>query len=192
MLEHPKAGCTDVVTIVRMGQWATSRKLVTEVDRRTWLGSLAEAKVLSKLVESQFDVFVQFSGKAPFDLVAHWGGEVQRVSVKGTSTKIREAYQVQLREVRPNRTGNVVRHFDPARCDVLAVYVEPVDKVCFLRSDEVSSKSVLNLRIQPARYAVSSWIVADLEDVTRILRDHTRDTCDGEDMVQTTTLRGGR
>ena len=168
-----------------------SRKLGTEVDHRTWLGSLAEAKVLAKLVESQFDVFVQFSGKAPFDMVAHKCGQMFRVNVKGTTTKIRGAYSLQVRDVRSNRTGNVVRHFNPTGCDVLAIYVAPLDVVCFLRSEEVASKSQLNLRVQPTRYATSSWIISDLVDVSRILRGHTRDTCEGEDMVQTTTPGGG-
>ena len=161
------------------------------MDHRTWLGSLAEAKVLTKLVESQFDVFVQFSGKAPFDLVAHKGGQMFRVSVKGTGTKIRDAYPLRVRDVRSNRTGSIVRYFDPATCDVLAVYIEPLDTICFLRSEEVAAKSQLNLRVQPTPYGANGWIISDLQDVSRILRGHTRDTCEGEDMVQTTTLKSG-
>jgi hypothetical protein len=168
-----------------------SRKLEQEVDPRTWLGGLAEAKVLSKLVEGQFDVFVQFSGKAPFDLVAYKDGQLLRVNVKGTATKLRGAYPLRLREIRPNRTRNVIRHFDPKRCDVLAIYVAPLDKVCFLRSEEVAAKAQLNLRVEPSLYSANSWMIADLEDVSRILRGHTRDTCEGEDMVQTTTPNGG-
>jgi len=46
------------------------------MDARTRLGSLAEAKVITKLVESGLDVFVQFSSKAPFDLVAGRDGRL--------------------------------------------------------------------------------------------------------------------
>lgn len=145
------------------------------MDSRTRLGSLAEAKVIAKLVESGFDVFVQFSGKAPFDLVAYRDGKILRVQVKGTASKNRYGiYQVQLKAVRANRTGNTIRYFDASQCDVLAVYVEPLDKVCFLMASEVSARGRLSLREYPRPQGREAWVIADFEDVSRILRDHTR------------------
>jgi len=158
------------------------------MDARTRLGNLAEAKVITKLVESGFDVFVQFSGKAPFDLVAGRDGHLYRVQVKGTASQTPYGtYRVLLKSVRSNRTRNVIHHFDPSLCDILAIYIEPLDKVCFLRSSEVASRAQLNLRQQQRREDREAWVITDLEDIGRILRDHTRDACDGEDMVQTTT-----
>lgn len=157
------------------------------VDSRTRLGNLAEAKVIAKLVEDGFDVFVQLSGKAPFDLVAHRDGELLRVQVKGTSSKTRYgAYQVQLKAVRSNRTRNTIHYFDPCRCDVLAVCVEPLDRVCFVRAEDIKARGQLNLRMTPRAQEREAWVISELEDTTRILRGHTRGTCDGEDMVQTT------
>lgn len=146
------------------------------MDSRTRLGSLAEAKVVAKLVENDFDVFVQFSGKAPFDLVAYRDGRLLRVQVKGTASKNRYGmYQVQLKAVRANRTGNTIRYFDASQCcDVLAVYVEPLDKVCFLRANEISARGQLSLREHPRPQGREAWVIADFEDVSRILRDHTR------------------
>ncbi len=62
------------------------------MDRKSWLGALAEAKVISKLIEGKFDVFPQ-----------------------------------------------------------------------------------LNLREEPRPQERTCWVVGQLEDVNRILRDHTRD-----------------
>jgi len=146
------------------------------MDRKSWLGALAEAKVISKLVEGEFDVFPQLSGKAPFDLVAHKDGHLLRVQIKGTSSQTRYgSYQVQLKSVRSNRTRNRIVHFDPSQYDVLATYIEPLGKVCFLQSDEVKGIRQLNLREEPRPQERKCWVIGQLEDVNRILRDHTRD-----------------
>ncbi len=148
-----------------------------EMDFRTRLGSLAEAKVIAKLIENSFDVFIQFSGKAPFDIVAYRDGQMLRVQVKGTSSRTRYGvFQVLLKAVRPNRTGNVIHYFDSSQCDVLAVYIEPLDKVCFLHATEISAKAQLNLREERRSQDRVSWVISELEDAGRILRDHTRDT----------------
>jgi PD-(D/E)XK endonuclease len=145
------------------------------MDSRTRLGSLAEAKVIAKLVENKFDVFIQFSGKASFDLVAYRDGQLYKIQVKGTSSKTRYGvYQVQLKAVRANRTGNTIHYFDTSQCDVLAIYVEPLDKVCFLRTEEIRARGQLNLREQPRLQERAAWVIAELEDVSRILRGHTR------------------
>jgi len=147
------------------------------VDSRTRLGSLAEAKVIAELIKNGLDVFTQFSGKAPFDLVACWREQLLRVQVKGTASKTRYGiYQVQLKAVRANRTQNVIHYFDPSQCDVLAIYVEPLDTVCFIRSDEIGARGQLNLREQSRPQNRDGWLIAELADITRILRGHTRDT----------------
>ena len=146
------------------------------MDHKSWLGALVEAKVISKLIEGKFDVFPQLSGKAPFDLVAHRDGYLLRVQVKGTSSRTRYgSYQVQLKSVRSNRTRNRITHFDPSQYDILAIYIGPLDKVCFLRSDEVGDIGQLNLREEPRPPERRCWVIGQLEDVNRILRDHTRD-----------------
>ena len=145
------------------------------MDARTRLGSLAEAQVIAKLVENGFDVFIQFSGKAPFDLVAHRQGHILRVQVKGTASKSRYGtYQVQLKAVRANRIQNTLHCFDPSQCDVLAVYIEPLNTVCFLRAEEVRARNQLNLREQQRIQDRKCWVISELKDVSRILRDHTQ------------------
>ncbi len=145
------------------------------MDSRTRLGSLGEAKVIAKFVEHGFDVFTQFSGKAPFDLVAYQDGCLLRVQVKGTASKTRYGvYQVQLKAIRANRTRNVIHYFEPSECDVLAIYIEPLDTICFLRADEIGARGQLNLRERPRHENHVAWVIAELEDISRILRGHTR------------------
>jgi len=80
VLGSPKASGTGKVTILTdatMGDqqetgglpppvWAKTLEYY-QMDFHTRLGSLAEAKVIAKLIESGFDTFIQFSGKARFD-----------------------------------------------------------------------------------------------------------------------------
>lgn len=167
-----------MVTILLDRLWVISRKLDAKhaaMDARTRLGSLAEAEVLAKFIEHGFDVYVQLSGKAPFDLIAHRNGQLFRVQVKGSASKTRYGvYQVQLKAVRANRTGNTIHCFDPTCCDVLAIYIEPLDAVCFLRTDEIRSRNQLNLREQRPVQDRECWLISDLVRLDRILRDHTQ------------------
>lgn len=122
-----------------------SRKI--QMDNKTWLGSLGESKVAAELSRHRFHVFIQTTGKAPFDLVAYKNGHLYRVNVKTTQRLSKwGSWEVKIASVRSNRTGNRIVPFDFASCDVLAVYIEPLDKVCFLHSSEVAGKSYIALR----------------------------------------------
>lgn len=117
------------------------------MDNKTWLGSLGESKVAAELSRHRFHVFTQVTGKAPFDLVAYKDGYLYRVNVKTTQRLDKwGSWEVRIASVRSNRTGNRVVPFAPKSCDVLAVYIEPLDKVCFLRSSEVSGNNSIALR----------------------------------------------
>lgn len=135
------------------------------MDSKTYLGSLAEAKVLAKLTEQKYHVFIQASGKAPFDLVAYKDDVLYRVSVKGTNSVENGAYKVTLSSTRSNRTGNRVIPFDSNTCDILAVYIQSLDCVCFIKADKILSTRSLAIREKPSKYSNKnkSWIVGDLE-----------------------------
>ncbi len=117
------------------------------MDDKTWLGSIGESKVVSELSRYRFHVFTQVTGKAPFDLVAYKDSYLYKINVKTTQTLGKwGAWEVQIKSVRSNRTKNRTIPFDSNSCDVLAVYIEPLDKVCFLSSSEVSGRSAIALR----------------------------------------------
>lgn len=117
------------------------------MDNKTWLGSLGESKVAAELSRHRFHVFTQTTGKAPFDLVAYKDSYLYRVNVKSTQRRSKwGSWEVKIASVRSNRTGNRIVPFDFASCDVLAVYIEPLDKICFLHSSEVAGKNYIALR----------------------------------------------
>lgn len=120
------------------------------MDDKTYLGSLGEAKVIAKLTQERYHVFTQVSGKAPFDLVAYKDGILYRVSVKSVTKKNESGvYTVQLKIVRPNRTGNKITNFDNTSCDILAVYLFEDDEVMLIDSKTIEVKSALTIRKGP-------------------------------------------
>ena len=111
------------------------------------LGSLGKSKVISELIKKEYDVFTEFEGKSPFDLVAHKEQKLYRVEVKSTQrrTKYNTGWEVQIKKVRPNRSKAVIHNFSSDQCDILAVFIEPLDKVILIQSSEIKTKSMLTI-----------------------------------------------
>lgn len=136
------------------------------MDQKTKLGSLAELAVSKRLTELDYHIFTQTSGKAPFDLIAYKDGEIFRISVKGTNTIDKYgSHVVQIGSVRSNRTRNKVIKFSSSICDVLAIYIKPLDKVCFIKSDKISAGRAICLREVPSKMGAKNkgWIISELE-----------------------------
>ena len=120
------------------------------MDNKTYLGAIGEAKVIAKLTEDHYHVFNQVTGKAPFDLITYKDGRLARVSVKTIEKKNEYGtYTVQLKSVRPNRTGNTIVNFDNSSCDLLAVYILENDEVILLDSASIKAKSSLVVKRKP-------------------------------------------
>jgi len=116
------------------------------MDDKTYYGSLAEAKIIYELTEKKYHIFNQVSGKAPFDLVAFKDNDLLKISVKSVSVTNKNGnYEVQLKRVRSNKTENKIYNFDPKECDVLAVFVIPLNKVFYFKSTNIKTKSTFTI-----------------------------------------------
>lgn len=103
------------------------------MDDKTYASNLGELKVAAALAEQHYDVFVGWGGKSVCDLVAHKDGVLYRVQIKTTSTQATSGnWTVQIKSVRHNKTANVIHNFDASKCDMLAIYVLPEDRVVFV------------------------------------------------------------
>lgn len=113
----------------------------------TKLGELGESKAISEFIRDGFDVFTQFSGKAPFDLVICRDGILQRVEVKTTKTRTPydTGWRIQLRKIRSNLSETKIHKFDKNQSDLLAVYIAPLDRVVILNSNEITVSSALTI-----------------------------------------------
>lgn len=89
-----------------------------------------------------------------YDLVIELNGRFSSVQVKTTKTKVNGNYQVQLRRIRPNRTKNVIHHFDKTEFDFLFVFTEEGD--CYLiPSVEIDAKSGISLYRRYDEYKIT-------------------------------------
>src|SRR5262245_38657097 len=109
-------------------------------------GVLGEAKVLAYLIDQGYEVFTQFSGKAPFDFVAYKDDKLYKVSVKSTMYKSRTGNWVaHLRHVSTRRKDVVYKHFDNTSVDFLAIYIIPEDRVILIDAKTVRVRTALNI-----------------------------------------------
>lgn len=110
------------------------------MDRKTYMSSVSEAKIVADFAVKGFDIFTQSNGKSPFDLVVHKDGKVLRVQVKSCGKLDKKGrFHVQLRSVRHNKTENKIIKFDPNSCDILAIYLFGPDKICYINPQELKA-----------------------------------------------------
>ena len=118
------------------------------MDKKTYMSSVSEAKIVTDLTVRDFDIFTQSSGKSPFDLIAHKDGKILRVQVKSCGKKDKKGrFNVQLKSVRHNKTENKIIKFDPNSCDLLAIYLFDADKICYF--DPKKLPSLNEIKVDP-------------------------------------------
>lgn len=117
------------------------------------LGDLAESKVIARLVELGFEVFVPLFCHSSIDLIAIKGKKQFKISVKGSSTKRGETFLTYIRSIRTNNTQTKIVKFSSTHCDILAVYIRQLDVVCFLPAAEISESYMIGLRTSPSPHA---------------------------------------
>jgi len=115
------------------------------MDKKTQQGSLSESKVISYFIEKGYDVFIQFSGKSPFDLIICKNKKLQKVEVKSTirRTKYDTGWAVGLKSTRSNKTTNTIHNFDNSKIDLLAVFIVPKNEVRIFNSKKITTKTEL-------------------------------------------------
>ncbi len=111
------------------------------------LGTIGELKSILVFMEMGYSIYSPLSGKESYDFIACKNDQLIRVQVKSTSKPDRYgSYTATLKSVRPNRTKTRVIKFDNSKCDILAVYIKPLDVVCFVHSLEVKATHVIAFR----------------------------------------------
>ena len=134
------------------------------MDDKTYFSTKAEMKVMYELTKNKFHVFNQVSGKAPFDLVAYKNNKLYRVSVKSTVVEAKESggYPIQIKKVRPNKTKNTIVNFKSTDCDVLAVYIDKLDAVCWIPAAKIIATCMLTIATSKKENVKDQLILDDL------------------------------
>lgn len=116
---------------------------------RQKLGNIGEARVLAHLLLQDYYVFMPFSDNGPVDMIALKDNVTYKISVKGTSTQNKSgSWQIELRTVsrRKDNTCKITK-FDSSTCDILAIYIEPLDKIVLIDTKTIEAKSAISIKI---------------------------------------------
>ena len=131
-------------------------------------GDVAESKSISEFTSNGFFVYIPMSNLAPYDFIACKDNQLYRIQVKSSSSIRRGNYKFDLRSTNPL----YAKDFDPLNCDILVCYIVDADKLCYLRSDEIVSKTSITLKDRysvRARNQNKQWVASDYSDINRVL-----------------------
>ena len=135
------------------------------------LGTLGELKAISEFIKLDFNIYVPLSGKEPYDFIACKENKLIKVQVKSTSCKTKNnSYEIGIKSVRSNRTTNIIKRFKPSQCDILATYIQPLDKICFIKASAVTSGGCITFRESFSNYNRNEQkLISDYTDLSKIV-----------------------
>ena len=112
------------------------------MDRKT-KGRLAEAKVFAYLIENGYEVYLPFSNNSKYDALAIKGGIIKRISIKFTSVQKQSgSWVVEMRQIYRGKNVINIDKFDKNLCDVIGVYIGPLDKVVLVDSSQATDRGL--------------------------------------------------
>jgi hypothetical protein len=112
------------------------------MDRKT-KGRLAESKVISYLIENGYEVYLPFSDNSKYDVIAVKEGIVKRISIKFTSVKKPfGSWVVEMRQIYRGNGNINIDIFDKNTCDLIAVYLGPIDKVILIEASKATPRGL--------------------------------------------------
>lgn len=107
-------------------------------------GSVGLAVAIAELAKKGFKISIPLVDAQEYDLIVDDGNKLLKVQVKTTGYKRRDRYEVQLKRVHHNKTGNQLRPFDASLVDVLVVLCSD-NSIYIIPSTEINAKNSLAL-----------------------------------------------
>lgn len=112
------------------------------MDRKT-KGRLAESKVISYLIENGYEVYLPFSNNSKYDVLVVKNGVIKRVSTKYTSVQKQSGtWRVEMRQIYRGKNVINIDKFDSSQCDLIAVYIGPLDKVVLVNASKATNQGL--------------------------------------------------
>ncbi len=112
------------------------------MDRKT-KGRLGEVKVIAYLIELAYEIYLPFSNNSKYDLIAIKDGILNRISVKFTSVKRPSGcWVVEMRQIYRGKNVVNIDKFDRTQCDLIAVYIGPIDKVVLINPIRATTRGL--------------------------------------------------
>jgi hypothetical protein len=114
-------------------------------------GTLGLSYAIAYLTKLRYIVSIPLVDNQDYDLICEIDTELKKVQVKTTQYKKNENYIIQLRSIRPNRTENIIKHFEPSSVDYLLAVTELCD-IYFIPTSDIEAKSALTLGNKYLKY----------------------------------------
>lgn len=148
-------------------------------------GNIGVAATVLALQKQGLSVFSELGDYSRIDLIAEYNGILKSIQVKYAKND-NDTITLPLRKCGPNGYSYTYKTSD---IDWFALYDPKSENVYWVKSDEaLSHRNVFTLRTDKPKNNQSKNVnLAENYTIDRFLRDYTRNTCDGDDIVQTTT-----
>ena len=155
------------------------------------IGNIGEAKVLCKFIELGVPVYIPFGDNERADLIAEFGGKLNKIQVK-TSMKVSDGkYQIDLTSSTVHRKNGVKHIYSKNEIDYFALYNITRDKVLLIPVN-IAPNTNITIRYQKplSSNQYQSWFEEDwlAEKILCVetLHEAPDHLVEGEDKVQTT------
>jgi hypothetical protein len=96
-------------------------------------GIYGEAKILAKFIELGVPVSIPFGDNCSYDLVAEFGGKLNKIQVKTSSQTSDGSTKFKLTRTRINTRQNITKHYTSDEVDYYALYSIVRDKVFLVK-----------------------------------------------------------
>lgn len=151
-------------------------------------GNLGFSSTIKELHKLGYNVFSELGDLSKIDIIAEKQGNLIRIQVKYVTEK-NGIVTLSLKKSGPNGYRYTYCSDD---ADIFSVYLPTFDKVLFIPAKlACQNKNAFILRFNPTKNCQTKNIhlVEDFSNLAGILRDFTFDACNGDDKVQTTTVK---
>ena len=111
------------------------------------LGNIGEAKTLSKFVELQIPVYLSFGDNEKADLIADFGGKLNKIQVK-TSEEWKDHQKIifDITSSTAHRKNGVKHIYTSDEIDYFSCYNLEADLLLLFPITEISSKTAITIR----------------------------------------------
>ena len=115
------------------------------MDNKTKAHLLGETIAKLYFESNDYYVYTNSSGKSEYDLVLSKDNILYAVEVKTTTTMRNGKAEVQLKAVRSNKNGNVIKNFDNSILDFLVIVDIINYKILVLNAEDITVKCQLTV-----------------------------------------------
>lgn len=121
------------------------------------IGNIGEAKVLAKFVELGIPVYIPFGDNEKADLIAEFGGHLNKIQVKTSSVSSAGQTSFNLTSSTSHRSGGKKNKYSNEEVDYFALYSVTRDKIYLLKAPNTPLNSIA-IRYEPTKNGQSNGV----------------------------------